>query len=167
MGLKKEYLAVVKFLDMYYGIFIENFNKEIMIGKDLVWFRDDGFMHSSPIDRINLPYNIEGIRTKAFNSTGVYYDLKSIDADFKIFRFKDGKFTDIGKYNYSSMYLILLGITFYSSFFNEDETKVFMFKYFMDDYTYHFKRNKEIEGINPFKGLAKYKNGTIKKRRFY
>ena len=168
-GLNKDYIVVIKFLDMYYGVFFESLEKEIIIGKNKVWFRDNYIMYCGNLDRINLPYKINSLKThNNIWSLGVSQDLRNIDSNIKIFRFKKGNFENIQQYAYATTYLILLGITFYSDsiFFTKDEGFSFLPNYFGFNWNCAFK-NPDIEAINPFKSLVRMKDGSVKKYRFY
>lgn len=160
-GLDKKYMAIVKFLDMYYGVFIENFDKEIIIGKSSVWFRDKGFMKTVDSKKFKSPYNIAKLRIKPFESKGISRDLKQLDTEINIFRYKSNKLQDITEYMYSDMYLILLGLTFYNTFFTKDESEIFLREYFMMDFYWYFKEGNKIKRINPFLSLVELTNGKI------
>lgn len=166
-GLDLKYMATVKFLDMYYGVFIENFDKEIIIGKANVWFRDKGFMKSVDSKKFKRPYSINKLRIKPFESKGISRDLKQLDTEINVFRYKSNKLQDITEYMYSDMYLILLGLTFYNTFFTQDESEIFLREYFMMDFYWYFKEENKIKRINPFHSLVELTNGKIMPYSFF
>lgn len=167
LNLNLNNVAIIKFLNMFYAVCIDGFNKEIIIGSENIIYRNDVHMiriyQDDKLKSFKLPYKINNIDKRNFYHTQIYSDLKKIDNDITIYIIKNNKWTNVTEYKYSKTYAILLGLPFYNTFFNKDEY-VLLSPYFDTGYYLKLYREKNIIGINPFMSKVMFKDGTIKSR---
>lgn len=167
LNLNLNHVAIIEFLNMFYAVCIDGFNKEIIIGSENIIYRNGVHMvriyQYYKLKNFKLPYKINGIDKRIFHHTQIYSDLKKIDNNITIYIIKNNKWTNITEYKYSKTYAILLGLPFYNTFFNKDEY-VLLSPYFDIGYYLKLYKEKNIIGINPFMSKVMFKDGTIKSR---
>lgn len=164
-GIPFEYMIVVCFMDEYYIVLYESFEKQIIIGGEIAWYRYDGkFNCIQGLDDFELPYQINGLKKNAFRHLQLADNLRQIDSLITVKMFTNYEWKDLTKFKYSKIYIILLGLTFCETFFTREE----FFKYLGDYYDFEpyqdAFRDKNIVSINPFKGMVQFEDG---KESFY
>lgn len=162
LGIFNQYISIVKFMEQYYLVCLENLEKQLVIGSEQAWYRNADYqMNCRDINEFKMPYKIGGIRTTAFRNLGVYYDLKELDPGLEIYRYKGKELINITDKKYSSIYAIILGVTFYDVFFDKVESKEFLKCYFDTDYKNYFSKRYEIVRLNPFRSVVEFECGTV------
>lgn len=154
---------VIRFLEQYYAIVFEDYDREIIIGKDDCYYTNEKYqLIKCKTKNFQPKFLPTFIKKQVYNNLQLYYDLEEIDTNFDIL--KNGK--SIKGSDYAKTYAIILGVSFISHYFTYDE--LFILKaYFDEDYSYIFNTMSGVEGINPFKGKIKYLNGNIRNFQFF
>lgn len=185
-------LSFVKFLSMYYLIMFESNEEKAIIGKEVNWQSKNHYLEAKSNSRFKLNYRSTTLEYRDFNPQ-IYEDLRLIDKDIKIIAFREGSqenminvkkycsehqgsggfFEDISEHSYGHTFAVLLGLTFYSSFYNGNIANIIIDKYFSSNYitdepyAIYKMPHTVVLGINPFKGEQLLDDGTVKKKRFY
>lgn len=156
-------IAVIKFLDMYYIVAFEDYNREFMIGKNNYFYTNDRYMMvQGKAPNFKPKFYPSFLKEQEYRHLQLYYDLEAIDKNIDIFHNDES----IKKYSYSKAYVIILGLTFFSSYIQYDELDILRY-YFSDDYSYIFRENPNVYGINPFKGKIMYRDGKKVNYQFF
>lgn len=187
-----EIVSFVKFMEMYYLVLLEDNEWKSIIGKNVNWQAKNHYLEIKNNTRFKLSYTPTTLQCKSFNPQ-IYNDLKLVDSDLKVFLFTKGRhedvlhkkkycdgllgsngfFEDITEFGHGQTFAVLLGLTFYSSFFSGNIALMIIDKYFSRNYFCKepFKIYKMphtvVLGINPFKGEQLLDDGSIRKKRFY
>lgn len=166
-GIPLEHMTVVFFMDAYYIVLYEDFDKQVIIGADVFWYRENGkFKQGQVGESFKLPYPINELKKRAFRHLQLADDLNAIDSLLSVYTFDGRGWKELTNYKYSKIYVILLGITFCETFFTRDEFFKYLGKYYdFEPYEQAF-RNKEIVAINPFRGMVRYEDGNEKFYKF-
>lgn len=156
-------IAVIKFLNMYYAVAFEYYNREFMIGKNNYFYSNDKYMMiQGKTPNFKPKFYPEFLYKKDYTHLQLYYDLKAIDNNIDIF--KDD--ISIKEHHYAKAYAIILGLTFFSSYIKQDEL-IILRDYFSDDYSYIFREKRGLLGINPFKSKIQYIDGKKVNYQFF
>lgn len=158
-----EHLVVIKFLDMFYGVCFESFEKEIIIGKTQTWVYNGSKMNVYVSKDFHSEIKIDGLKKKKFYSQGIYTNLLSIDRSIEIIN----NDRDISKYEYAKSYVILLGLTFFTSdtaYFKRDELELLSTYFINYGYFHKIFNKKTVVSINPFLSLVRTENGYFNYR---
>lgn len=156
-------IAVIRFLNMYYAVAFEDYNRQFMIGKNNYFYSNDKYMLiQGKTPNFKPKFLPVCLYKKEFKHLQLYYDLEEIDKDIDIFH----EDTSIKDHLYSKAYAIILGLTFFSSYIKKDEVIILNY-YFSDNYFDVFRDNPNILGINPFKSKVLYTNGKKVNYQFF
>ena len=156
-------IAVIKFLNMYYAVAFEYYNREFMIGKNNYFYSNDKYMMiQGKTPNFKPKFYPEFLYKKDYHHLQLFYDLEAIDKNIDILR----NDVSIKEHYYAKAYAIILGLTFLSSYIKRDEL-VILQDYFSDNYAYIFRENPGIYGINPFKSKILYNNGKKVNYQFF
>lgn len=156
-------VAVIRFLNMYYAVAFEDYNREFMIGKNNYFYSNDKYMLiQGKTPNFKPKFFPAFLHKKEYKHLQLYYDLEEIDSDIDIFK----EDVSIKEHRYSKSYAIILGLTFFSSYIKKDELPI-LNQYFSDNYIYIFRENPTVLGINPFKSKILYTNGKKVNYQFF
>ena len=156
-------IAVIKFLNMYYVVAFEDYNRQFMIGKNNYFYSNDKYMMiQGKTPNFKPKFYPEFLYKKEYHHLQLFYDLKAIDENIDILVNN----VSILEYKYAKAYAIILGLTFFSSYIKYDELSILDY-YFSDNYAYIFRENPNILGINPFKSKILYSDGRKVNYQFF
>ena len=162
-NIEYENIAVIKFLNMYYIVAFENYNRQFMIGKNNYFYSNDKYMMiQGKTPNFKPKFYPKFLYKKEYHHLQLFYDLKSIDENIDIL------VDDISiiEHYYAKSYAIILGLTFFSSYIKYDELSILNY-YFSDNYGYIFRENLNVLGINPFKSKILYNDGRKVNYQFF
>jgi len=154
LGVKRRNAVVIRYRERYYPVLMESFQKEIVIGADKIWFREDGYFFVEKADLFKMPYEISR-KVKKTLSKGVVEDMLKDDPHLEAYTLSYGEINKDDSFIHSdNNYPVLLGLTFKDDFFTKDQVHL-LHKYFSNCSIYsEFMEEKRITAINPFKSLA-------------
>lgn len=156
-------VAVIRFLNMYYTIAFEDYNRQFMIGKNNYFYTNDKYMQiQGKTPNFKPKFSPTFLRKQDYRHFQLYYDLKEIDGDIDILH----EDVSIKEHIYSKAYAIILGLTFFSSYIKIDELLI-LEQYFSDNYSYIFRERPNVLGINPFKAKILYEDGKKVNYQFF
>lgn len=153
----------INFKDAFYAVGLETFKKQIIIGREVVWFRDsDGYFTCEESDKHIPTFTIDK-PMEAKISDGVSRDLKELDENIKLFKVNENmNIVEINEpYN---CYYVSLGLTFYDDVFYQPNEFWRLKDYFNDDLIDKildlFNGKYDVISINPFRNLVKVMNNA-------
>lgn len=156
-------VAVIRFLNMYYAVAFEDYNREFMIGKNNYFYTNDKYMQiQGKTPNFKPKFFPTFLRKQEYKHLQLYYDLEEIDEDIDILH----EDISIKEHYYSKTYAIILGLTFFSSYIKKDELPI-LTQYFSDNYFYVFRENPKVLGVNPFKSKILYTDGRKVNYQFF
>lgn len=156
-------VAIIRFLKMYYVVAFEDYNKEFMIGKNNYFYTNDKYMLiQGKTPNFKPKFYPSFLKEQVYKHWELYYDLESIDDEIDVM-IND---VSIKKYDYAKTYIILLGLSFFSAYIQRDELTILGY-YFSDNYSYIFRENPNVIGINPFKAKIMYSDGKKVNYQFF
>ena len=158
--LTEERYAIIEFLNMFYVVVFENYDKEIMIGKEVTWYCLNKDMYNVSTKNFKLPFSINSLASRNTNPA-IANDLRKIDPNLNVYKFKSNGWQNVNQYQYSKTFATLLGLTFYSDMFCEDDIHVLTHYFDTGFYRNIFKGKRGIVEINPFQSRAKLPSGKI------
>ena len=162
-NIEYENIAVIKFLNMYYVVAFEDYNRQFIVGKNNYFYSNDKYMIiQGKTPNFKPKFYPSFLYRKEYHHLQLFYDLKAIDENIDILMDD----VSILEYKYAKSYAIILGLTFFSSYIKYDELSILDY-YFSDNYTYVFRENTNVLGINPFKGKLLYKDGRKVNYQFF
>jgi len=180
-GIIHQNIAIVKFLDMYYCVAFKSWSEKLIIGKDIFWYSDSYCNKKKVISEFKAPFKIDAITKYGYIffeqycnvKDAVYYDLRHIDENIDVYLVDNGCLKSTLEYYYSITFVVLLGFTFYSTFFDKESWGDRMERYFnltkitRDVFKADNEPNAIVEGINLFKCEQILSDGRILEKTFY
>lgn len=161
-GYDLDYVVIVKFLNMYYGVIFEDYDRNYIIGKLKTYYVSDKYIHvACNTETFKPKFYPTFIKEQIYKHQTLAYDLKMQDANIDVF-VKD---TSIAEYEYANTYIVILALTFIDYYFSKHEMYILNEYYFSQDYSNTL--NNKVIGINPFKGKVMLSNGAIRNHQFY
>lgn len=160
-----KHIAVIKFLGMYYVVAFEDYNRELMIGKNNYFYTNDKYMliqGNAQTKSFKPKFYPSFLYEKKYKHFQLYYDLEMIDENIDILK----EDVSIKENVYAKAYAIILGLTFCSFYIKKDELEILDY-YFSDNYSYIFREKPSVLGINPFKGKLLYNKGRKVNYQFF
>lgn len=154
LGVKRSAAVIIKYTESYYAVLMENLQKQVVIGLDKIWFKEDGYFRVKKWDDFKMPYEMTR-RVKSDFSPGILNEMLAKDPDLAAYAFRYGNLEEDGSYlKGSNNYPTLLGLTFKDDFYMRDQL-YHLKKYFNDHDLYErFMRENNLTAVNPFKSLA-------------
>ncbi len=154
LGVKRRNAVIIRYRKKYYPVLMESFQKEIVIGVDKVWSREDGYFFAEKTDLFTMPYEINR-KIKKTLSRGIVEDMLKDDPYLEAYTYSFGEINkDDSFIHINNNYPVLLGLTFKDDFFTTDQVHL-LHKYFSNCSIYsEFMKKRGIAAINPFKSLA-------------
>lgn len=160
-------VVVVKFLNMYYGIIFEDYNRNYIIGKLKTYYVNDEFiMIGCNTKSFKMKFNPTKIKKQIYTHQTLAADLFAQDPNMDVLLNDESIFG----YKYANTYAIILALSFVDYYFTYDEMYILNNYYFSQDYSSKFKSG--VIGINPFRGYIMLRgdgpsNYKIRKHQFY
>lgn len=150
--------------NQFYAVFFNSFSKEIIIGRNKVFFTRNGRIVESTIKEANIGYAIDHRRVMWITNTmakELNYMFDSISI-FKYATVNSKDYREVKKDIRLSNYIVLLALTFASRFYSEDEVEI-MRNYFIhtEELISFLKRTKGAVAIDPFSQEIKFIDGSI------
>ena len=164
-GIDYKHIAVIKFLNMYYAVAFEDYNRELMIGKNNYFYTNDNYIliqGNTQAKSFKPKFYPTFLYEKKYKHFQLYYDLEMIDENIDIFK----EDVSIKESIYSKAYAIILGLTFCSFYIKRDELEILDY-YFSDNYSDVFRDYPWVSGINPFKGKVRNERGGTRNHQFF
>ena len=154
LGAKGKAAVAVKYKGQYYPILMQSFSREVIIGMDRTWFKEDGYFLVKKTEQFKMPYNIDS-RVKKSIMDGILKDMLNEDPSLKAYVVRAGIVEEDDSFIHeSNNYPVLLGLTFKDDFYTKKELHLLR-NYFKDYSDFDWFMSKYgIESINPFKSLA-------------
>lgn len=164
--LKKGYnldcVVVVKFLNMYYGVIFEDYDRNYIVGKLKTYYVSDKYIHiACNTETFKPKFYPTFIKKQVYKHQTLAYDLRFEDENIDVL-IND---KSIATYEYANTYIVILALTFVDYYFSKDEMYILNTYYFSQDYSDTLSNN--IVGINPFKGKVMLSSGAIRNHQFY
>lgn len=157
-----EHVVIVKYLNMYYGVIFEDYNRNYIIGKLRTYYVNDNYIQIGCNTETFTPkFYPTFVKKQVYKHQTLASDLKHTDSDIDVYLNNKS----IVDFEYANTYIVILALTFVSYYFSYEEMYILNNYYFSQDYSNCF--SSQIAGINPFKGKVMLKNGGIRNRQFY
>lgn len=161
-GYNLDYVVIVKFLNMYYGVVFEDYDRNYIIGKLKTYYVSEKYIHVSCNTKTFKPkFYPTFIKEQIYKHQTLAYDLRFQDRDIDVFI----QNKSIIEYEYANTYIVILALTFVDYFFGKSEMYILNEYYFSQDYGDTLSGS--VIGINPFKGKIMLSNGAIRNHQFY
>jgi len=162
LGVKRRNAVIIRYKGKFYGVMMESFYKEIIIGSDKTWFRnEEGYFLVKKTMSFKMPYEINNKRKRPL-SRGIVEEMLRDDPDLMAYTFTYGNLNEEKDliHGDNNNYPVILGLTFKDDFYNLNE--IGLLKTYFSNCSIYLKLmyGNGIEYINPFKSLA-LKNGEI------
>lgn len=170
LGLPLSKCYFIRFLNQYYAVFYDTYEREVIIGKEKLFFANEGRLEKTTIEEAVIPYSIYSRDNKSIRET-LARELNEIDPNLDVFYYPNSTSSIIKKapeHIKISKYVVILGVTFSSKFF--DLNNIYeMEPYFnltteLQSFLY---RTRGAEAIDPFKQLIRFQDGSLCKYRIY
>lgn len=164
LGLLKYKCYFVKFLGQYYPVFYHSSSRVVVIGKENVYYTQNGRLREVPIEKAFIDFEITK-RDKNSITTTLAEELKEIDQNLELFYYPNKSSKEVKKVKEDmtlSKYVVILGVTFASEFYTFGNLRD-MSKYFKltPQLISFLKRTRGAVSINPFTQELEFEDGSI------
>lgn len=165
LGLNKAHGYYIKFNSSFYAVFTDSLTRQIIIGRDKVFYKQNNRLIETTIGEAKIAYKVLGRDVREYTPT-LAAELLFLDSDLEVYEYPNVKSKEYRIVNNPSIkmsnYVVLLGVTFSSRFYTVYEDKE-MRKYFKhtDDIMSFLKRTKGAICIDPFTQNIKFQDGSI------
>ena len=160
-----ENIKVVEIDGKYYAVAIESPSKQIVVGKEIIWYRDsDGYMVTSSSEKFSPPYKIEDYTWTSFTSRLYDEYLEEVN-HINLYHIKGN---DLEIVNHPiNCYFSLLITLFVDKYYSKDEFEYYNYSSLKNIslIKQHILNRNELDviSINPFRSMIKinYKGSSI------
>lgn len=164
LGLNKAKCYFIKLNNQFYAVFFENFDKEVIVGRDKVFYTKNGRLTEDTIGNANIGFNITSRNVKFFTET-LAAELNYLYNPIEIYEYpniKSKEYRLVDKDIRLSNYVVILGVSFASRYYTLSDTEQ-MLKYFVHtpELMSFLRRTKGAISIDPFSQLIKFEDDRV------
>ena len=149
----------------FYAVFFESFEREIVVGRDKVYYIENGRLTEYTIADAKIGFTIKS-RNVRFITDTLARELHTLYNPIEFYEYPTSKSKNYRKVERVgiefSNYLVLLGVTFSSRFYTSEEADK-MEKYFKHtpNLLRFLNKTRGAVAIDPFSQYIKFENGDI------
>lgn len=152
--------AVVRFRGEWYGVGFERYAREVMMGKEEVWYRWCNRMCCARVLDYRPPYVTQVLTYKRLCGT-IAKELRGIDANIEVEATPGYVAKQQGK-AWKSCFLVLLGLTFHDEYYRAEEIDELRRYFRREEWLVAYRgilRKSGADAINPFRGRLLFADG--------
>lgn len=164
LGLGKSKGYYIHLENQFYAVFFGGYDKQIVIGKEKVFFSRNGRLVESSIGEANIQFEVNGKEIREITNT-LARELHLLFDPIDIYEYPAVNSREYRKADECvqlSNYVVLLGVTFASRFYTLNHAEE-MSPYFIHtpELISFLRRTKGAIAIDPFSQLIQFKDGKI------
>lgn len=166
LKLSKSKCYFVKFLNQYYAVFYDTIDREIIIGKEKMFYTDNGRLEEVVVGAVKIPYDIK-TRSVGYITDTLAQELNRIDPELQLFYYPNVRSKHLKEASDEvkfSKFVVILAVTFASKFYNVTNSNE-MYPYFKltSELIGFLRRTAGAVAIDPFSQYIKFQDGSLGK----
>lgn len=166
LNLPKSKCYFIKFQNQYYAVFYDTYTREVIVGKEKMFYSKNGRLEEVVVGEVSIPFTINSRDNKRITDT-LAQELNIIDPNLEVFYYPNIKSKEIKIAPNDlklSKYVVILALSFASKFY-DIKTSWSMDPYFKltPELVSFLKKTKGVHAIDPFSQVVKFNDGSIGK----